>query len=842
MNLLSTIDARRGRTGSTLATTLWLAAAVLVIATAGPATAATWHVAPGGHDLNPGSPGAPFASIQRAINMADPGDLVLLADGTYQGIGNRQVTFLGKAITVRSASGRREDCVVRAQGFDGFVFQMGETATSVLADVTITGADQGVAIFGASTRPHLANCVVDSCTTGVDVSHGSVAMTDCVVSRSGTGILIRDDGSNIVITGTRVTGNSGPGVATTGFWTCFGSRGLQLLECKLVDNRGPGLQHFANFGGAYLQDCDVADNDGWGLLSSCPGDYGLYVSGGSVRGNGEGGINNSSSNWDSVADCEIEGNRGPGILSSWDASNRIRDCVIRDNAGHGISFGGGPLLRTKVVADKDWATVTVSGCTIHDNGGCGIDYSCLSPNQNVFSDCLVYHNAGPGLRITAPFDPYADTHIVLLASTIVGNAHGLQLSSDLPISVERTLIAFNDGAAVDCTTQPQVTLTCSDLCGNPGGDWTGPIAPQAGIAGNFAADPRFVDATSGDYRLLDISPCAPGHAGACGRIGGLDVGAWATPRLLALTDVGGDQGGQLRLQWAASYFDRPGAAQPVTGYGVYRRQGAAATHAGADTATPRADKLLGWDFVAMVPSRGDTGYQIVAPTLVDAPAPGDSTGAWSVFMVSAMTADPLTFHDSAPDSGVSRDNLAPATPMALHMEGVRRLVWDDCHDADFTRFAIYGSLTGARDGTEVPLGQTTATTFNVRDLVYPYFLVVAVDRHANGSAPALWAPAAGADDTPAAASLALRPCHPNPFNPSTTLSFTLPQGGPARVAVYDVAGRAVRTLIDTTLGAGAHDATWDGRNDAGRAVSAGGYVARLEFGAQTRSVRMTLVK
>ena len=814
---------------------------LIAFALAGPAAAADWHVAPGGSDLGAGTLASPFATIQHAIAVADSGDVVLLADGAYAGEGNRQVDFLGRAVTVRSASGVREACVVRADGADGFVFQSGEGALSRLADLTITGADRGVAVIGAGARPGLAGCRIDSCATGVDVSGGSVTMADCVVSDGGTGILVRDDGGNVVISGTTVAGNHGPGVATVGLWTCFGSRGLQLLDCKLTGNQGAGLQHFAGFGGAYVRDCDVADNGGWGLVSSCPGDYGLYVEGGQVHGNAAGGIDNSGSNWDSVAGCEIHGNLGTGLRTSWDAGYRVTDCDIHDNAGHGLGFGAGPLPLDVAAADKDWASVTVSGCVIHDNGGCGIDYAMISPHQNLFTGCLVYDNAGAGLRVTAANQPGAATLVVLHASTLVGNAHGLQLASDVPVSVERTLIAFNDGAAVDCPLPPLVTLTCTDLYGNPGGDWTGPIAGQAGATGNRSADPRFVDAAAADFRLLDLSPCAPAHAGACGRIGARDVGAWTAPRLLDLADVGNDQGGQLRLRWAASCCDRPGAAQPVTAYGVYRRQDAARAAGAAGAPARTADKLLGWDFLAMVPSRGDSGYQYVAPTLVDAPAPGDSTGAWSVFMVSAMTADPFTFFDAEPDSGVSLDNLAPATPAALRVEAVRRLAWDDCHDADFARFAVYGSATGARDGSEVLLGRTAATGFDVAALVYPYLLVTAVDRHANESAPPVWTPAAAADDTPAAA-LVLRPCHPNPFNPSTTLGFALPAAGPARVAVYDVAGRLVRSLVDATLAAGAHDVAWDGRDDAGRAVGAGGYLARLEFGGRSLTTRMTLLK
>jgi len=54
------------------------------------------------------------------------------------------------------------------------------------------------------------------------------------------------------------------------------------------------------------------------------------------------------------------------------------------------------------------------------------------------------------------------------------------------------------------------TLMCCDLYGNVGGDWTGYIADQLGLDGNFSADPLFCDTASGDLTLEECSPCLPG--------------------------------------------------------------------------------------------------------------------------------------------------------------------------------------------------------------------------------------------------------------------------------------------------------------------------------------------
>jgi hypothetical protein len=90
----------------------------------------------------------------------------------------------------------------------------------------------------------------------------------------------------------------------------------------------------------------------------------------------------------------------------------------------------------------------------------------------------------------------------------------------------------------------------------------------------------------------------------------------------------------------------------------------------------------------------------------------------------------------------------------------------------------------------------------------------------------------------------LRLCQnaPNPFNPRTAIRFDLPVAGTVRLAVYDVAGRLVRTLVDGDLPNGTHEAVWDGRDATARAMASGGYLARLEAGGQVRTVRMSLVQ
>jgi hypothetical protein len=78
---------------------------------------------------------------------------------------------------------------------------------------------------------------------------------------------------------------------------------------------------------------------------------------------------------------------------------------------------------------------------------------------------------------------------------------------------------------------------------------------------------------------------------------------------------------------------------------------------------------------------------------------------------------------------------------------------------------------------------------------------------------------------------------PNPFNPSTTISFTLPDAGKVNLCVYDISGRLVSKLANGWRDAGVHEVTFNGLN-----LVSGVYVYRLQAGDYTASGKMVLIK
>lgn len=76
---------------------------------------------------------------------------------------------------------------------------------------------------------------------------------------------------------------------------------------------------------------------------------------------------------------------------------------------------------------------------------------------------------------------------------------------------------------------------------------------------------------------------------------------------------------------------------------------------------------------------------------------------------------------------------------------------------------------------------------------------------------------------------------PNPFVSSTRISYTLRQDAPVRLAIYDILGRRVATLVEARQGPGAHQVVWDGTTETGEAARPGLYFYRLEAGHRTET-------
>ena len=116
------------------------------------------------------------------------------------------------------------------------------------------------------------------------------------------------------------------------------------------------------------------------------------------------------------------------------------------------------------------------------------------------------------------------------------------------------------------------------------------------------------------------------------------------------------------------------------------------------------------------------------------------------------------------------------------------------------------------------------------------------DGHAlsNGLSTTVTGPAA----KPVAAlqTFALYANYPNPFNAETQMTYALPVAGAVELAIYNVRGQRVRTLVQGVQAAGRYQIVWDGRNDTGAGLASGVYLSRLASTQGVRVRRLLLIK
>lgn len=295
------------------------------------------------------------------------------------------------------------------------------------------------------------------------------------------------------------------------------------------------------------------------------------------------------------------------------------------------------------------------------------------------------------------------------------------------------------------------------------------------------------------------------------------------PQWVNLLDVPGDEGGHVALSWKASLYENPAYGASVTGYRLYRLDGAAKT------------------LVFEGPAFGFENYFVDATTLQDStPASPNRTR----FRVAAMIGDSERL--GAPDSVASLDLIAPAGVVGLtglYVTNMTRLNWVRSNAADFLEYRIYRG-----DNPTFPIGaisfatSTTETTFTESAPLGTFYKLTVVDRHGNASVSQTVQTALTLDAPvlPSRAFAFARP-EPNPSRGLALLRFSLATRSRVTLELFDEQGRRVRSLVSGELEGGEHSRSWDGRDDAGSTTAPGVYFARLRAEGKVVVQRLTRV-
>ena len=386
-----------------------------------------------------------FLTIQAAIDAAVNHDTVILADGTYHGDGNRDISFLGKQIIVKSEHGP-DNCVINCQGTEddphkGFIFVNDETQASILDGITVTGgyARYGGGIYTHNSDPVIMDCIITGNTAfqnGGGIYCSSAQIINSVIEKNhssgGGGGLYCGSDSNISKSVIRQN-------STDDYYLFFklGGGGVLLednatISDCLVENN----QTMLNGGGIYCGDytsvtrCIIQSNsladdncEGGGLYSwEYSQVYNCIIRNNSASGPESSGGGGGVVNFSTISDCKIYGNstngNGGGIKCYYDsvsancdifqntASNSgggvysveggaLTNCLIRDNKS--LAGGGGVTLYLDSAG-----TVNMSNCTVTGNhpgnkyyaGGiqCRHYILPLTPGYYNISNCIVWNN------------------------------------------------------------------------------------------------------------------------------------------------------------------------------------------------------------------------------------------------------------------------------------------------------------------------------------------------------------------------------------------------------------------------------------------------------------------
>ena len=308
------------------------------------------------------------STIQDAIEYASPGDTIALADGEYTGNRNRDLDYLGKAITIKSISDNPELCIINCEGSEGdghrgFIFQNGESQSSVLRGVSIVNGyieelldppelnAGGAVLCVGNSSPRIENCIIASNQAewngGGVASHNSVPLIlDCLFNE-----------------------NHG-GNSCGGFWVAGG--GAEFQRCTFTENTAEYNGGGGSCDTAVFLDCIFSWNDagdkGGGVEV---GDYGTPL----------------------FTGCLFEGNtavtKGGGI-NCWDGSSvSIQNCTFHGNSA---SFGGGIYCFDH--ESYGAATATIQNTIVAYSTSGGAVYCEPDSASAYLSCCDLYGNVG----------------------------------------------------------------------------------------------------------------------------------------------------------------------------------------------------------------------------------------------------------------------------------------------------------------------------------------------------------------------------------------------------------------------------------------------------------------
>lgn len=341
------------------------------------------------------------------------------------------------------------------------------------------------------------------------------------------------------------------------------------------------------------------------------------------------------------------------------------------------------------------------------------------------------------------------------------------------------------------------------------------------VSGDYR--PTHTYQAAGDYNVT-LTAYGPENTDEASR---LVVVREEKPVIVSISDVPEDQGGRVYVEFLRSIHDDQPLRDrdPICMYTVQRNDNDV------------------WVSLFSVGGYGEPYYAVEATTLADSTAEGSGMTEYRVI---AITWEGNFASDSF--WGYSVDNIAPGVPegfVVIYQAEGNELHWDQCSDEDFQYFKVYRGDTEDFDvSEEVLVHQTIDTSWVDAGFGYGWYYKISAVDHAGNEGEAT-GPGVVTDvaDPLLPQGYALLPCVPNPFNPSTTITFSLPEDSEVSLSVFDLSGRKIVDLIPTTpLSRGYYEVRWEGTDSSGHVVASGVYLYSLKAKEFLETRKMTLLK
>ncbi len=220
-----------------------------------------------------------------------------------------------------------------------------------------------------------------------------------------------------------------------------------------------------------------------------------------------------------IVDCVFEDNRstfGGAVYAAY-IEPELRGCRFERNAAD--SSGGALFLYRMSPEVRDCEFVENTAIT-------GAAVSAWWLALPTISHCSFVGNVastGAGVRLARLSHARIESCTFHRNEAADGSAFEFERSDPVVVS---TLVTDGLGGPAVALTESAPAFACTDIHGNAGGDWVGPIAAQLGVDGNFSTDPRYCDPDAGLGLRVD-SPCLPGFhpdGAYCGIVGGVGYG------------------------------------------------------------------------------------------------------------------------------------------------------------------------------------------------------------------------------------------------------------------------------------------------------------------------------